>query len=554
MDIKDSKAYKYAKWCIKKSNKKVGKYVKKQCKSWIKIVDGKEKDCYFDNEQYELVYELLGTIVHPDLHLPMNECLEDYMYLFIYAILCTMYKDDSKLYITGLLEISRKNYKSFTAAIIFILEMMLENRFDRYFSVAPDLKLSKELKIAMEKIIKTNETLLKHFKVTRDYTKCKFNDSEYIALAYSNDNMDGKLARLWLADEAGNLDTYPVESMRSSQINLWNKQGVIISTQYPNDNNVFIDEIDYAKKILDKLDDNKRYFSLLYEPDDELIKDWKKNNLVIYQSNPVAVDNELMFEELVKSRRMAILYENKRENYLCKHNNIMYRGLGSEGFIDINKVMECKIKEDLKFWRGKKVYLGLDLALSDDNVAVAMLTEWEGIIYAKVFGFIPAYAIERKTAKEKLDYKKCLKDKECFACGDDAVDYGYIENFIIKLEEKYGVDIIQIGYDIANCRSTAQKLEEAGYETVQVKQHSMLLHAPTKLLKESILHKTFRYDRNRLLEINFSNARCTEDTNLNKYINKKVSRKKVDMVVAIIIALYLLQQEQLEGQGWISQR
>lgn len=554
MDIKDSKAYKYAKWCIKKSNKKVGKYVKKQCKSWIKIVDGKEKDCYFDNEQYELVYELLGTIVHPDLHLPMNECLEDYMYLFIYAILCTMYKDDSKLYITGLLEISRKNYKSFTAAIIFILEMMLENRFDRYFSVAPDLKLSKELKIAMEKIIKTNETLLKHFKVTRDYTKCKFNDSEYIALAYSNDNMDGKLARLWLADEAGNLDTYPVESMRSSQINLWNKQGVIISTQYPNDNNVFIDEIDYAKKILDKLDDNKRYFSLLYEPDDELIKDWKKNNLVIYQSNPVAVDNELMFEELVKSRRMAILYENKRENYLCKHNNIMYRGLGSEGFIDINKVMECKIKEDLKFWRGKKVYLGLDLALSDDNVAVAMLTEWEGIIYAKVFGFIPAYAIERKTAKEKLDYKKCLKDKECFACGDDAVDYGDIENFIIKLEEKYGVDIIQIGYDIANCRSTAQKLEEAGYETVQVKQHSLLLHAPTKLLKESILHKTFRYDRNRLLEINFSNARCTEDTNLNKYINKKVSRKKVDMVVAIIIALYLLQQEQLEGQGWVSQR
>lgn len=554
MDIKDSKAYKYAKWCIKKSNKKVGKYIKKQCKSWIKIVDGKEKDCYFDNEQYELVYELLGTIVHPDLHLPMNECLEDYMYLFIYAILCTMYKDDSKLYITGLLEISRKNYKSFTAAIIFILEMMLENRFDRYFSVAPDLKLSKELKIAMEKIIKTNETLLKHFKVTRDYTKCKFNDSEYIALAYSNDNMDGKLARLWLADEAGNLDTYPVESMRSSQINLWNKQGVIISTQYPNDNNVFIDEIDYAKKILDKLDDNKRYFSLLYEPDDELIKDWKKNNLVIYQSNPVAVDNELMFEELVKSRRMAILYENKRENYLCKHNNIMYRGLGSEGFIDINKVMECKIKEDLKFWIGKKVYLGLDLALSDDNVAVAMLTEWEGIIYAKVFGFIPAYAIERKTAKEKLDYKKCLKDKECFACGDDAVDYGYIENFIIKLEEKYGVDIIQIGYDIANCRSTAQKLEEAGYETVQVKQHSLLLHAPTKLLKESILHKTFRYDRNRLLEINFSNARCTEDTNLNKYINKKVSRKKVDMVVAIIIALYLLQQEQLEGQGWISQR
>ncbi|WP_321833473.1 terminase TerL endonuclease subunit [Clostridium butyricum] len=554
MDIKDSRAYEYAKWCVKKSNKKVGRYVKKQCKSWLRIVDGKEKDCYFDNEQYEIIYDLLSTIIHPDLHLPMNECLEDYMYLFIYAILCTRYKDGSKLYIDGLLEISRKNYKSFTAAIIFILEMMLENRFDRYFSVAPDLKLSKELKIAMEKIIKTNESLLRHFKVTRDYTRCKFNDAEYIALAYSNDNMDGKLARLWLADEAGNLDTYPVEAMRSSQINLWNKQGVIISTQYPNDNNVFIDEIDYAKKILDKLDDEKRYFALLYEPDDEIVSEWENNDLVIYQSNPVAVDNKMMFEGLKKSRRKAIIYENKRENYLCKHNNIMYQGLGSEGYIDVDKVKKCSIKEDLEFWRGKKVYLGLDLSLTEDNTSVAMITEYDGMIYAKVWGIIPTYAIDRKTDKEKLDYRKCIKDGECFDCGDDAIDYGFVENFIMNLENTYGVEIIQIGYDIANCRSTAQKLEETGYETVQVKQHSLLLHAPTKLLKEFILHKTFRYDRNRLLEINFSNARCTEDTNLNKYVNKKVSKKKVDMVVALIIAIYLLQQEQLNGVGWISQR
>ena len=28
--IKDSKAYKYAEWCIEKDNRKVGKYVKKQ--------------------------------------------------------------------------------------------------------------------------------------------------------------------------------------------------------------------------------------------------------------------------------------------------------------------------------------------------------------------------------------------------------------------------------------------------------------------------------------------------------------------------------------------
>lgn len=554
MDIKDSKAYKYANWCIEEDNNKVGIYVKKQCKDWLDIINGEYEDCYFDNEKYETVYDLLGLMIHPDVHLTMNVCLEDYQELFIYACLCTMYKDNSKLYITGLLEISRKNYKSFTSAIIFILSMMLENKFDRYFSVAPDLKLSNELKLAMRKIIKSSPLIEKHFKVTRDYTRCNINDAEYVALAYSKDNLDGKLARVYLCDEAGNLDSYPVESMRSSQINLWNKQGIIISTQYPNDNNVFIDEIDYAKKILDGLDDNKRYFALLYEPNDELIKSWETNELVIYQSNPVAVDSKLMFESLLESRKMAILYENKRENYLCKHCNIMYRGLGSEGYIDVNKVMECRIKEDLEFWKGRNVYIGIDFSLTEDNTAIAMVTECKGIIYSKVWGFIPTLAIERKTAKEKLDYTKCIRDGDCFDCGDDIIDYSFLEDHIINLESNYGVNVIQIGYDVANARSSINKLENEGFECVQIKQHSMVLHSPTKLLKESILKKKFKYDRNRLLEINFGNARCTEDTNLNKYVNKKVSRKKVDMVVALINSVYLLEQELLNGSTWVSQR
>lgn len=232
MNIRNSKAYKYAKWCVGATDK-VGTYIKKQCEEWLNIVDNNYEDSYFDNDLYKKIYNLLGLIIHPDLQLPLNTCLDEYAELFIYASLCTRYKDGSKLYITSLLEISRKNRKTFYAAIIFILDMMLENRFDRYFSVAPDLKLSSELKLAIRKIILSSPLISKHFKITRDYTKCKLNDAEYVALAYSKDNMDGKLARLWLADEAGNLDTYPVEAMRSSQINLWNKQGIIVSTQYP---------------------------------------------------------------------------------------------------------------------------------------------------------------------------------------------------------------------------------------------------------------------------------------------------------------------------------
>lgn len=554
-DLKQSRAYQYAMWCVEEKNRMVPKYVKKQAQLWLDIVHGNDNEADVDENTFEKLNQLLKLMVHPDLQCTMDEGLEDYAWFFIVAIFCTKLKNnenkDIRYYQTALLEICRKNYKTFNAAVIFILLMLTEPRFSRFFSVAPDLKLSKELQIAIKKIIKSSPLLADDdvFKLLRSEIRCLLTESEYIPLAYSEDRMDGKLANAFLADEAGAMDSYPVEAMRSSQITLLNKLGIIISTQYPNDNNVLIDEIDISKKTLDGLMENKRRFSLLYEPDDDLLTNdqWMTNDLVIYQSNPVAVTSPHVFDAIKGMRTMAILYENKRENYLCKHNNIKFKGLGVEGYIDITKVRECKIPENNEFWRGKRVFLGVDLSQTDDNTAVSMVTEHDGDIYAKVWGFIPGESIEMKSKKENVDYKRLIADGVCFACGEEVIDYAFIEDFIMKLEEKFGVEIMQIGYDRWNALSTVQKLENAGYECVEIKQHSSVLHMPTKLLKEAILEKKFKYEENLMLEINFQNARCTEDTNLRKYVNRKKSSGKVDMVVALINAIYLLQQENLFG-------
>lgn len=546
--IEDSRAYRYAVWCVQKNNRKVGKYVKRQAKKWLKIADGKHKDAFVSEKAYNKICRLLKLMVHPDLMCSMYDGLEDYAWFLMVAVFCTRRKGDGRrFYQTALLEIARKNFKTFNSAVIFILGMLTEPRFSRFFSVAPDYKLSSELRLAVRKIIKVSPALVEHFKVNRDMITCLLNDIEYTPLAYSNDGMDGRLANIFLADEAGALDAYPVEAMRSSQITLVNKLGIIISTQYPNDNNVMIDEIDAAKKVLDDVLDRENVFALLYEPDDELKKRWETDDLVIYQANPVAVNNAEVLQSIKELRAMAVLYENKRENYLCKHNNIMYKGLGVEGYIDIQKVKRCRVDEDLSFWKGRRVWLGLDLSQTDDNTAVAMLTEADGVVHAKVFGFLPKERVALKTTREDVDYKRLIAAGNCYACGEEVIDYGFVERVILELGERYGVEVVQVGYDRYNAISTVQKLEEAGLECVEIKQHSSVLHPPTKLLKECVLKRKFAYDDNRLLEINFQNARCTEDTNLNKYVNKKKSAGKVDMVVAVINALYLLQVEMLFG-------
>jgi phage terminase large subunit-like protein len=76
----------------------------------------------------------------------------------------------------------------------------------------------------------------------------------------------------------------------------------------------------------------------------------------------------------------------------------------------------------------------------------------------------------------------------CIACGNKTVDYGIIEDFVFKIEEKYKVTIMAIGYDRYNALSSAQKWDKK-YNTIQVRQHSDTLHSPTKLLYEKILDR-----------------------------------------------------------------
>ncbi len=560
MDVRDTRAYSYAQWATQENNRYVPKYVRLQAQKWLAIAGGNDEDAYISAAMLKKVCKLLKIINHPDLNQPMYSALEDYAVWLVIAVFCTLQRGTGQLYYrTALLEISRKNFKTFTSAVIFIIGMLISPRFSRFFSVAPDLKLSKELQGAIRKIIKSSPLLSddKIIRVMRNEVRCILTDSEYTPLAYSEDKMDGKLANIFLADEAGAMDSYPVEAMRSSQITLRNKLGIIISTQYPNDNNVLIDEIDKAKKVLLGLHPDKRYFSLLYEPDEEIRGEWQTNDLCIYQSNPVAYSHGYIFDDLKDKRADAVLYENKRQNYLCKHNNIMYKSLGVEGYVDVLRLKECRRPKDDDFWRGRAVFLGVDLSQTSDNTAVAMACCVDGVIYARVFAFIPAAAIEIKTKKENVDYKAAIRAGDCFPCGEDVIDYEYVEQFVLGIEERYGVRVLQLGFDRWNALSSVQKFESAEnpIECVEIGQHSSVLHPATKLLEEKIMQRQFVYDENMLLEVNFQNARCTTDTNLNKYVNKKKSEGKVDMVVALINAMYLLNLDLLEQDkhGWVVQ-
>lgn len=552
----ESKAYQYCKANITKRT--TPKYVKKQMREFMRIVEGKDADSYFDFELCEKIYKILALLIMPrglKTGKTLLECSEGYQFLVYESALCIKWNTDheKRRFETVLLEICRKNFKTFTIATLFILLFILEPRFSQFFSVAPTGALSREIKNAIDMILKSSPLVYKHngrnrFNILRDYISFPMKESTYTPLNYSNSELDGKLVNVFCADEVGALpNAYAIEAMRSGQLNLKNKIGFIISTKYPTLNNPLESEVAYAKKVLDGTVSDKSYFALLYEPDNP--KNWQTSDLVLKQANPVALDSPEIWNDLLKKRAVAIAREDARENFVTKHCNIIYSGTGTQTYIDVADVQECRLANIE--WEGRVVYLGLDLSESNDNTSVTMLAlDDDEKVLAASFAFIPEDRIEEKSTAERVNYRELVEKGDfVFACGDKVIDYSFIEDFILHLEEKFGVQIQAIGYDRWNALSTAQKLEDAGYNTIEIRQHSSVLHPPTKLLEEKILSGDFGYIENPLYEINFLNARCTFDTNKNKYVNKKRSAGKVDMVVSTINAMYLLQQDHIFGSG-----
>lgn len=528
------------------------KEVKTQCKWFLedlKKQNNKDFIYYFDKNSIQTTNDLISLMNFATGIGVVGKSILEGLWGFQAFFLCNIfgwrYKDNPKKfrYKDVTLFIPRKNSKTFIVAVILIILMLTEDDYSEFYSICLDRDLAGETKKAITQIINASPAIKKYFKISKSLNgkiECLITHSYYQARTAEGNRNNAIRPAAFVADEIGAFKDYNnIGAMKSGQLSVRNPLVFKTTTAYAEDKSIMLEELDYIKKVYNGLIKNNRMFALLYYADEKHLWD----DVGLQMSNPLRIPEN--YEEIRNNRETALNKPAEREEYLTKHMNHFVPANSGESFIDIKDLRKCKIKNF--DWKGRKVYLGLDLALTNDNCSVSMATynQKDGCIYADSFAFIPKDRIEEKNKFEKINYYEFIKAKKCFACGDRTVSYLFIEDFIMQIEEKFGVEVVAIGYDRANCLSTAQKLEQAGYNCVQVRQHSDTLHAPTKLLEEYILNCKFHYTENRLLEINFQNARCTYDTTLRKYVNKKKSNGKVDMVVSLIIALYLLQLEEL---------
>lgn len=448
-----------------------------------------------------------------------------------------------------ILFIPRKNAKTFICALCLLILMLTEAKYSEFYSICIDRELASLVKGAMTQLIEASPVLKRNFKLSTTLSgkiKCLLTNNTYQARTAQANSNNGIRPSAFIADEIGAFKSYAnIKAMESGQLSVDNPLQFKITTAYAEDQSIMLEELDYLKKIYSNIEKDDRLFCLLYYADKKNL--WTEKGLLM--SNPLRIEKN--YESIRRMREKARQKSGETAEYLTKHMNHFIPTLSGEEYIDIEKVKACQV-EAINF-TGKDVYVGLDLAMTTDNVAVSIVAVDEdgSSLLVKSWAFIPREKVIEKSQRERTNYQEHIEKGNCFACGEDVIDYNFVEKFILDIEKKYQVNIQAIGYDRWNALATAQRLEEAGYTMVEIKQHSSVLHPTVKMVEEKILNKEFKYTENKLLVQNFQNARLIEDINKNKYVAKKKSTGKVDMVMALFNAVYLLNENEFLGQEFI---
>lgn len=123
-------AYAYAK-AVVESKIPAPKYVVLQCADFKKIFEGKHAKYKINHKRVENIDKILKVLkMSKGLRAGKSiyNSLSGYQWILIVASLCTIFKNEPKKrrYQTVILEICRKNGKTFIVALLFILLFYLE--------------------------------------------------------------------------------------------------------------------------------------------------------------------------------------------------------------------------------------------------------------------------------------------------------------------------------------------------------------------------------------------------------------------------------------------
>jgi len=298
---------------------------------------------------------------------------------------------------------------------------------------------------------------------------------------------------------------------------------------------------DMCLSVLEGVNKDDNLFIMIHDLDEgddwQLQENWEK-------SNPLW-NYGLNLNELKDSYKDTINQPSKIPNFQTKHLNM---------WVDAPTVWV-----ESKYWDACMVPIqyenfaklgncgGLDLSSTTDITAFAVVSEpdAEGFRDLEVWCFCPLDTIEKRSKEDRVPYRywsnlkrenaKDDNDTYLIATPGNMVDYRVVFNKVEEICAERKTKHVE--YDRKFSAGLILPLQEAGIELSPFTQTLMNYTSPTKEFERLLMSAKLRSGNNPILKWMLSGCVPITDTNENVRLDKSKSTKRIDGIIASIMAI-----------------
>ena len=187
---------------------------------------------------------------------------------------------------------------------------------------------------------------------------------------------------------------------------------------------------------------------------------------------------------------------------------------------------------------GKACYAGLDLSSTSDLTTLVLVfppEDGDDVYTVLPFFWLPEDTLDLRVRRDHVMYDVWKKQGFIQTTEGNVVHYGFIEQFICQLGERY--NIREIAYDRWNATMMVQALEDDGFTMIPFGQGFKDMSPPTKELMKLVLEEKIAHGGHPVLRWMMDNIYIRTDPAGNIKPDKEKSTEKIDGAVATVMAL-----------------
>lgn len=372
------------------------------------------------------------------------------------------------------------------------------------------------------------------------------NNNVLRAISSESGNYDGFHFTNAIMDESGDLkDRTSISKIVSGQVKIPNRQFIQISTAYPNPTSPLRKDERIMQGIMERDDrSGDTQLCLVWSQDspDEVYKPetWSK-------SNPL-LDLESEHDTLLKGlmdKRDADLLSGNLNDFLIKNMNLWGKQ-DENSFLKLEDIERSVISDfDIK---GRQVYIGVDYSMFSDNTAFGFVYPYQDEddnpkYHLEQHSFIPwqqAGSIEAKEKMDGINYRDLADKGFCTITShpQGLINDDEVYQWLCEYVEDNELQVLFFGYDSMGVSKVIKALElNTSYPLMAIRQRTSELKDPTKFLQTLFIEGNCTRLDDEIMEKALVNAVIKED-NIGIQVDKKMSTLKIDVVDALIDALY----------------